>query len=59
VKCELRWVWTACTFGIAVSDLAGDEVCVCFFFFFWYCLKVRCLAMYGPTLVMDSYGSKF
>jgi hypothetical protein len=58
VKCKLRWVWTAWTFGNAVSYLAEDEMYVCFVVVCWYCLRVRCLAMYGLTVVMESYGSK-
>jgi len=59
LKRKLRWVWTAWAFGIAVSDLAEDEMYVCFFVVCWCCLRVRCLAVYGLTLGMESYGSKF
>jgi hypothetical protein len=39
-----------------MSDLAEDEMYVCFFDICWYCLRVRCLAVYGLTLGMEFLG---
>jgi hypothetical protein len=51
-------VWLP-SFDVGVVWRWDVLLCVAAFFWCWYCVKVRCLAMYGLTPVMESYESKF
>jgi hypothetical protein len=46
VKCKLRWVWTAWTFGIAMSDLAVDCLNIC------YCYVRSCCGLLEHLLLL-------